>query len=165
MTLEEPIFLQNLGRVTISFALLEGALTSLTPFFGGTPKLEEVAREKYNRKVQLFVEAATREFERLGGTAEFDQAFFRQLRADLNGVAAERNRLIHDFWTLEAYTQRMRLKSLKGDAKNDVYPTSEYLRRLSDRIYDVRSRLAPVANEYMRLRANHAETQQSQSNG
>ncbi len=164
MTFEDPAFLQNLGRVTISFALLDGTLTAVTDFLVGAPALEQIAAMEFKRKVECFTGTAASEFERLSTATQFDRPFFQQLRADLNSLADERNTLMHDFWTVEVETQQMVLKGLKRKNRGQKsYPTAESLKTLSDRIYHVRSRLAPVMNEYQLLRRKHAEAEQSRS--
>jgi hypothetical protein len=147
----DPEFLQNLGRVTISFALLDGTLTAVLAFLSESKDIEAVADMRFSDKVKEFLKLAPARLKELGSVT-FDRAFFEGLATDLNDVADRRNSLMHCFWTFDPSTATMFLRTMKKRKRvPDEHPTPAKLLRLSDRIYEVGKRIGPVSNEYSAL--------------
>jgi hypothetical protein len=150
MDFSDPLFLQSLGRVTVSFALLEGGLLiipSLESLLEPMPeaerlvRLKQVKRMNYSDKVKDFVKLANRA---LNHGVTDRSSLTSGLKAELNDVAKHRNRYIHDFWTFSVERQAILLKNVEGEGMPDLFPTPEDLSSLADRIYAVRERIASV---------------------
>lgn len=146
----DPEFLESLGHVTISFALLDGALTALLDWVDERP-LKVIARDEYSRKVERFIELALADFSPSAAPA-IEAKWLQDLKAKLNSVARQRNSLMHDFWTIEVSTERFVLRGLRGTNPPEKYPTPKKMRRLSDQVYAVRNDLASLMNKWMALR-------------
>jgi uncharacterized protein (DUF3084 family) len=131
--------------------------SAVMTMFRGMPSIKEIAAMNFKPKVEMFVNGAASEMAKCNASGRFDRAYIRQLKGELNNVAAQRNRIMHGYWTYEVETQRKVLKDLKERAQN-IYPTAKELDKLSDRIYEVRSRLAPLATEYLKARRRRAAT-------
>lgn len=158
MTFDDPQFLQSLGRVTISFSLLEGTLAALIDWFDGPETLDQIARMPFSSMVECFITRVRSDFRKYRALP-FDEKSLRDLKAALKSVGAERNRLMHDYWTIEVESQRVVLKGLKANSDPDRYPTPDRLQAISDRIYAVRSQLGPIVNGYLAARRLHSEGQ------
>src|SRR4051812_40445947 len=118
----DPEFLQSVGEMTISFALLDAMLSHAFNAMEGNCNMAKIAGLPYSQKVDKFIEVVQVRFAKLGSSDLTDRNLER-LKNDLSGVAARRNSLNHDFWTMSE--GRKTLKSLKGKGVPDPYPTPE----------------------------------------
>lgn len=146
----DPAFLQVVGEMTISFALLDAMLSHVFNTMEGNADMSRIATMPYGEKVDQFIRFVKFEFAELG-SSNFTAKQLDKLKNDLTGVASLRNSFNHDSWTMEI-GGRMTLKSLKRKGVPERYPTPEKIRKLADRIWAVRSALADVMNEHTRLR-------------
>src|SRR5437899_2918682 len=85
----DPQFLQAVGRMTISFALLDGSLTACI-HIAKVQDLRRLAEANYSVKAKEYIEVFEQELKQRGST-KFDRAWFRKLKADLMAVAKTRN--------------------------------------------------------------------------
>jgi hypothetical protein len=108
---EDPVFLQAVGEMTISFALLDGTLSHVLNAIEGNTDMARIAAMPYSKKVDRFIKTVKFELSELG-SVNFTARDLIRLKSELKGVASRRNSLNHDFWTMA--NGRMTVKSLKG---------------------------------------------------
>jgi len=121
MKFDDPALLQALGRVSISFALLEADLCELTPLFTGSPPARDLFEERFPDKADRFIKTARKELRRVAPQrTEMTDNDLLRLRKHLTEVQQQRNRCIHDYWTIESATQRFKVVRKKQKPAKDL---------------------------------------------
>src|SRR3954452_15792260 len=96
----DPAFLQAVGEMTISFALLDAMLSHVFNAMEGNAEMSKIAVMGYGEKVDLFIDFVKANFKELG-SVKFASKQLDKLKNDLKGVASLRNSLHHDCWSME----------------------------------------------------------------
>ena len=121
MKFDDPALLQALGRLSISFTLLEADLCELTPLFTGSPTARDLFEERFPDKASLFIKTAREELRRVAPQrTEMTDNDLLRLSRDLAEVQQRRNRYIHDYWTIEWATQRFKVLRKKQKPAKDL---------------------------------------------
>jgi hypothetical protein len=151
MKFDDPALLQALGRLSISFTLLEADLCELTPLFTGSPPAGDPFAGTFSNKAKTFIKTARAELRRVAPQrTEMTDNDLLRLRSDLTDVQQQRNRYIHDYWTIEWATQRFKVLRKKQKPAKDLYPSPKDLNALADQAHALRANLCHAINTFAR---------------